>query len=274
MPTAEVNGTELFYREVGDGVPCLVMHGGLGVDHTYLHPALDPLGDVLRLVYYDHRGNGRSGRPPRDALTLDAWVADADALRAHLRVDRVAVLGHSFGGCIGLEYALRYPDRISHLLLIDTVPALGYWDEVNANIARRRPSAAVHAAWQTPPTDDAGLATWLASVAPLYVHPQSDPALLASLMAHVVFDQGAWARSVEVFNQEYDATPRLGEVCAPTLIVVGREDFICPPSQAAIMRDGIPGAEMVVFERSGHFPFVEESDAFFRGVRDWLGRVS
>lgn len=274
MPTAHVNGTELFYREVGDGVPCLVMHGGLGLDHTYLHPALDPLGDVLRLVYYDHRGNGRSGRPPAEELTLDGWVADADALRAHLGVDRVAVLGHSFGGCIGLEYALRCPSQVSHLLLIEAAPALNYWDEVDANIARRQPSAAVQAAWQTPPTDDIGLANWLASVAPLYVHPQSDPAILAPLMGQVMFNHGAWARSVEVFNREYDVTARLDQVRAPTLIVVGREDFICPPSQAAIMRERIARAEMVVFERSGHFPFVEEPEAFFSVVRDWLGRVS
>ena len=65
---AHLNGTELFYVEVVEGTPCLVMHGGLGFDHTCLHPWLDPMGDVMHLVYYDHRGNGRSDRPPsRDA---------------------------------------------------------------------------------------------------------------------------------------------------------------------------------------------------------------
>lgn len=63
MPIAKINGADLFYLTRGEGLPCLVMHGGLGLDHTYLHPWLDPLGDTLQLVYYDHRGNGRSGRP-------------------------------------------------------------------------------------------------------------------------------------------------------------------------------------------------------------------
>jgi len=274
MPTAGVNGTQLFYQETGAGTPCLVMHGGLGMDHTYLHPTLDPLGDDLRLIYYDHRGNGRSARHSGDELTLDQWVADADALRAHVGVERVAVLGHSFGGCIGLEYALRFPARVSHLLLIDTIPALNYWDEIDANIARRQPSASARAAWGSPPTDDAGLANWLASVGELYVHPQSDPDLLATVMARTTFAHAAWARSVEVFNHDYDVTGRLGEITVPTLIVVGREDFVCPPSQAAIMRDRIASAEMAVFERSGHFPFVEEPDAFFSTVREWLARVS
>ena len=63
MPVAHLNDTELFYVEVGEGLPCLMMHGGLGFDHTSLHPWLDPLAEVMRLIYYDHRGNGRSGRP-------------------------------------------------------------------------------------------------------------------------------------------------------------------------------------------------------------------
>ena len=70
MPSEHINGTDLFHVEVGRGPACVVMHGGLGVDHTQFRESLDPLGDVLRLVYYDHRGNGRSGRPPIETLTL------------------------------------------------------------------------------------------------------------------------------------------------------------------------------------------------------------
>ena len=95
--------------EVGEGLPCLLMHGGLGFDHTCLHPWLDPLGDVMRLVYYDHRGNGRSGRPPSETIIFEQLCSDADALREHLGFEEVCVLGYSFGGFVALEYALRYP---------------------------------------------------------------------------------------------------------------------------------------------------------------------
>jgi len=107
LPIIPANGTELYYVEAGSGLPCLVMHGGLGVDHTYLHPWLDPLGDVLRLIYYDHRGNGRSGRPALETLTFDQFCADADTLRSALGLDRVAVMGSSYGGFIALEYAVE-----------------------------------------------------------------------------------------------------------------------------------------------------------------------
>lgn len=71
MSHAATNTTILYYTEVGTGLPCLVMHGGLGFDHTYLHPWLDGLGSQLRLIYYDHRGMGRSGRPPLESLTFE-----------------------------------------------------------------------------------------------------------------------------------------------------------------------------------------------------------
>ncbi len=124
MPVIRLNDTEVFYSEVGEGIPCLVMHGGLGFDHTVMHPWLDPLGDVMRLVYYDHRCNGRSGRPPLETLTFERLCADADALRERLGFEEVAVMGHSYGGFVALEYALRYPRRLSHLILLDTAPTL------------------------------------------------------------------------------------------------------------------------------------------------------
>ncbi|MGH2583548.1 MAG: alpha/beta fold hydrolase [Dehalococcoidia bacterium] len=79
-----------------------------------MHPSLDPLDDTFRLVYYDHRGNGRSGRPPIHTLFFEQFADDADALRAHLGLGRIAVLGHSYGSFIALEYALRWieePDQ-------------------------------------------------------------------------------------------------------------------------------------------------------------------
>src|SRR5439155_19360205 len=101
-----------------------------------LREGLDPLGDLLRLVYYDHRGNGRSGRPPVETLTLAQLAADADALRAHLGLEKVAVLGHSYGGCVALQYALRYPRRLSHLFLVGTTAAWDYTDEIIAELQR------------------------------------------------------------------------------------------------------------------------------------------
>jgi proline iminopeptidase len=81
------------------------------------------------------------------------------------------------------------------------------------------------------------------------------------------------SQASEAITEEWDLTPRLSEISAPTLILVGRDDFICPPSQAKIMRERIPNSELVVFEQSGHFAHVEEPEAFFDAVRRWLRRT-
>ena len=129
MPTVDVHQTHLFYIRSGTGVPCLVMHGGLGLDHTYLR-GLDIVSDVLHLVYYDHRHNGRSGRPPLESVTHAQLADDAEGLRQYCGFGKVAVLGHSYGGFIALEYALRYPDSVSHLILLDTAPVYNYGEEI------------------------------------------------------------------------------------------------------------------------------------------------
>jgi proline iminopeptidase len=272
MPVAHLNDTELFYVEVGEGLPCLVMHGGLGGDHSSLHPWLDPLGDVMRLVYYDHRGNGRSGRPRSESITFEQLCADADALREHLGFEEIAVLGYSFGGFVALEYALRYPERISHLILLDTAPTFDYEEEIEAN-ARRKGATQEQLEALDASTEDEGESWRLWKVIePLYFCT-FDADLAERVMGKTVISVEA-ADAGDAIIEGWDLTPRLGEISAPTLILVGRDDFVCPPSQAKIMHEGIPNSELAVFENSGHFTHVEEPEAFFDEVRGWLRRSS
>lgn len=271
MPRAHVNDTELYYVECGTGLPCLVMHGGLGFDHTYLHPWLDPLGDVLHRVYYDHRGNGRSGRPSIDTLTYEQLADDANALRKYLGFDKVVVMGHSAGGFIALEYALRYPQYLSHLILIDTAPAWDYQEEIKANAERKGMTAEMIEIWNAPPSStDEEFARRVKVMSPLYFY-KYNAEVADRLLSKTVFCVAAAKRDDELVK-DYNVVARLGEIKAPTLILVGRDDWICPPSQAQRMHKGIPNSELVVFEQSGHFPYVEKPDVFFSAVRDWLAR--
>jgi proline iminopeptidase len=270
MPVAHLNDTELFYVEVGEGLPCLVMHGGLGGDHSSLHPWLDPLGDVMRLVYYDHRGNGRSGRPRSDSITFEQLCADADALREHLGFEEIAVLGYSFGGFVALEYALRYPERISHLILLDTAPTFDYEEEIEAN-ARRKGATQEQLEALGASAEDEGESWRLWKVIePLYFCT-FDADLAERVMGKTVISVEA-ADAGDAIIEGWDLTPRLGEISAPTLILVARDDFVCSPSQAKIMHEGIPNSELAVFENSGHLTHVEEPEAFFDAVRGWLRR--
>jgi proline iminopeptidase len=119
-----VGKTSLYAREIGGGAPVIVLHGGPDFDHGYLLPDLDRLADAFRLIYYDQRGRGRSaeGVEPED-VTLLSDVEDLDAVRQHYRLESPALLGHSWGAVLALEYALRYPSRVSRLILMNPAPA-------------------------------------------------------------------------------------------------------------------------------------------------------
>src|SRR4029453_7612563 len=117
--TMPIRDVSLFVEVVGRGYPLLLMHGGPGADHWTMLP-FRRLADRFTLVFYDHRCNGRSVGAPVSSMTWENLTADADALRTKLGFQRWAVLGHSFGGHVALEYALRYPESLSHLILLDT----------------------------------------------------------------------------------------------------------------------------------------------------------
>src|SRR5713101_2173224 len=114
----------LYAREVGRGQPIIVLHGGPDFDHGYLLPDLDRLADAFRLIYYDQRGRGRSAdHVSPENVTLTSDLDDLDQVRQHFQLDSPALLGHSWGTVLALEYALRHPTRVSHLVLMNPAPA-------------------------------------------------------------------------------------------------------------------------------------------------------
>jgi proline iminopeptidase len=118
MTHMQIRDVSLYVKVMGRGYPLVLMHGGPGLDHTTLLP-LQPLADQFTLIFYDHRCNGRSEGAEVSSMTFENLTADADALRQALGFDQWAVLGHSFGGNVALEYALRYPQSLSRLVLMN-----------------------------------------------------------------------------------------------------------------------------------------------------------
>ena len=121
----------------------VVLHGGPSFDLNYLLPEMDRLADSFRLVYYSQRGRGLSadGVDPKD-VTMDSEVEDLEMLRKRLNLDTVALIGHSWGGFLAMCYAVGHPDRISHLILLNTAPAShADWQLLHAHFDQNRPPA-------------------------------------------------------------------------------------------------------------------------------------
>jgi proline iminopeptidase len=137
----KIGDVSLFVDIVGRGYPLLLMHGGPSLDHWSLLP-FRQLAGQFTVIFYDHRCNGRSTGAPVSSMRWENLTADAEALREELGFERWTVLGHSFGGHVALEYALRYPASVSHLVLLDT-GGDAHWAQQNAAevLARRGYSA-------------------------------------------------------------------------------------------------------------------------------------
>lgn len=268
-----IGGHDLFHVTLGAGRPVLVLHGGLGLDHTYLRPWLDPLADQAELTYFDFSGNGRSERIDLSATGHDHWVAEIDALREFLGHERITLLGHSYGGYLAQEYALRHPERLSGLVLVNTAPVLDHGDVILANARRRATPEQLRVVEQDLfrplGSDEEWREVWR-TVLPLYFH-RYDPAIGAALDREMHY-------SVEAFNvgfsrnlQTYDVREGLWHVAVPALVTGGADDWILPPAQGAFrIAERLRRGRLEIFRHSGHFPFIEEQARFLEVVRAWL----
>ena len=274
---AQINGNQVYYTTIGQGRPMLLMHGGSGLDHTYFRPWLDTLSDQVQLIYYDQLGQGRSTRPESyENISMSTWADEADALRAFLGFDHIILLGHSFGGFIAQEYALRYGDHLDGLILCDTAPVLDYQDVIMAN-ARSRGTPeqvqAVIAGLSSPVADDASFQQLWNTILPLYFNTY-DPAVAKQMDDATQYSAQGFNQGMGVCLPTFNVLSRLGEITVPTLVMAGRHDWITPPAQAAErLHAQLPNSELVIFEDSGHFPFIEEHDKFVAAVHDWINSL-
>ncbi|MEL6983115.1 MAG: alpha/beta fold hydrolase [Actinomycetota bacterium] len=268
MPAIQINDTNLHVETNGSGPPLVLLHGGLGLDHTYFRPAFDQLADRATLVYYDHRGNGRSDRPADYGaeMTLDQLVADTVGLLDHLGHEQAVVLGHSYGGFLAQLLAAAHPDRLRGLILCNTVPAFDYQPAPSGTDEQL---AAFGAAFSGPMADDeAWHQTW-STIWPMYFH-RWDAAEAARVDAGTHYVAEAWNTAAGLLAT-FNTIDQLPGIDVPTLVVSGRHDFITPPEPGGDRIAGLlPNAELAVFEDSGHYPFMEEESAFFARLGQFL----
>ncbi|MBM3949007.1 MAG: alpha/beta fold hydrolase [SAR202 cluster bacterium] len=270
---AKVNGTRLYYTSLGKGRPVIFLHGGLGFDHTYFRPWVEPLAKRFRVIFYDHRGNGRSeGRDSLQDVDHSTWHDDLDALRAYLGFDKFVLVGHSYGGALGQGYALRYQKHLSGLALVTTYCAWDYMDEIVANARARgtpeQAKAVKDMLIKHVPSDEA-FAQLGGVILPLYFK-RFDPKVAERIGATTKLSYQAFNRGFIDCHKTFDLTARLPEIKVSTLVIAGRDDWIMPVPRVERIHRGIPNSKLVMFEESGHFPFIEERKKFLKVLGDWM----
>lgn len=268
-------GATLYYevRGGGSGTPLFLANGGPGFDHLYLHVSdvWDRIAESRPVVFWDQRGNGRSGAlAPGQSCTLADQIADLESLRAHLGFEKIDLLGHSWGGYLAMAYAARHPERISHLVILDS--AAPRWQDTRFLFADIFPETVERQqalAYEVTLGDKAAIAADLREyMSMLFVAPEKRDAFLA-VAPSFAYSQPVNA-AVGADIARFDLNPELSQFHFPTLVGTGRYDFNVAPATAYGIHKAIPGSRFVVFEKSGHLPFFEEPEAFRRVLEEFL----
>ncbi|MBW4468909.1 MAG: alpha/beta hydrolase [Stenomitos rutilans HA7619-LM2] len=280
---AKLRDTEIYFDIEGAGlVPdgkrmrekpvAFLIHGGPGADHTSFKPTLSPLSQKMQLVYFDHRGQGRSARGAKETYTLDNNVEDMEALRQHLGLEQIVVIGASYGGMVALTYASRYPQNVSHLIAIVTVPDYRFLERAKEILAERgteEQKAIAQRLWDGNFENEDQLREYFTVTRSLYsitADPDSPPkawdrAILSPDAINVAF--GGFLRT-------YDIRSELPKITAPTLVIGARHDWICPPEFSEEIASAISNADLRIFENSGHSIRADEPEALLDAIAGFL----
>jgi len=271
--TAEVElGYETF-GVAGAGIPIIAVNGGPGLSHAYMmqNDLWQRIAAHRLVVLYDQRGTGASKRvQPHAPQTMDAQVADLDALRHALLLEKIAVLGDSYGGMIAMAYGAAHPEHIARLILSDSaapswkglvhlLPSV-FPDTEEAGEAEAQKLAADPEA-----AAKAGLANHMRMM--FYSTDMRDAFLARAGDLGLVPQVGG---AVQKATENIDLTPKLADFKFPTLVITGRYDMNVAPLTAWRMAHAIPGAQLVFFEKSGHLPAYEEPDKYINVLESFL----
>jgi proline iminopeptidase len=283
-----VTGASLFARDIGRGPALVALHGGPDFDHAYLLPDFDRLADAFRIVYYDQRGRGRSAAGVRaEDVSLSSELDDLDAILRHFKLDRPALMGHSWGAVLALEYAIRHPTKVSRLILMNPAPASTadfvalrtfYLARIGDAMDRQRAISAGAAYQQGDP--EAVAERYRIHFKPALARVEHYERLMTAMKAAFIRqgrDGILKARAVEDRlmletwqRPDYNLMPKLAGLQTPALVIYGDHDFI-PPQAAANIARALPKGRLITLTGCGHFAYLECPDEVRRAFVEFSG---
>jgi proline iminopeptidase len=270
---AKVRDTEIYFDVEGAGLvadgprmrekrQAFIIHGGPGGDHSDLKARFNALGDRMQLVYFDHRGQGRSARGDVAKYNIDENAEDMEALRLYLGLGPVVSIGTSYGGMVAMAHAARYPKSVSHLVLCVTAAHSGFMSRAQKIVAERgtaEQKAVCDQLFAGELDTVEKVRHYYEVMGPLYSVKHNPVEAKAGRERGIVSPE-ALNRAFQPggFLRSYDLRPELKNIIAPTLIIAGRHDWICAPEFSEEIHRLIPGSDLRIFEESSHSVRVDE----------------
>jgi proline iminopeptidase len=276
-----VPGARLFFKSLGKREPILVVHGGPGMDHTYLLPGMTGLARAHRVVFYDQRGSGRTeGDVNASTVSFDRFLSDIDALIDSLKLGQPVLLGHSWGGFVAMRYAAKYPGRLRALILMNTEEPGQRYEAESIRLMRQRltreDSVEVARIAKTPEMARSDTSAINATLRIYFRATFADRSLAdrlaVDLDTRTAKNMAPVATLVMGPLMKSDFWSEVATIRVPTLIVQGAQDVI-PLALPRELAKTIPFAQLAIIENAGHFPYIEKPRETFGAINSFLARV-
>ncbi len=275
----EINHSKHFYQITGTGDTLVILHGGPGLSHKYLKPQMDSLLSAkFTLLYYDQRGSGWSeGENDRTRLNIETFVEDLEQIRKYFDLDKINLLGHSFGGLLAMHYSIKYPAKVNSLLLVDTDAAsytlrTPYQIKMIDSRLSGKQQAYLDSIETTPAfknfdpeTYEEYYKTFLTSY---FANPNDTAKLFLGFDSISVPKINTTNSLVRANLGKYDIHDQLPNISGRTLIMQGMESVFSAEGAVAI-HERIPNSEIHLFEDCGHFEYIESPKEFRKLVFDF-----
>lgn len=272
-----LKGLSFHYTVRGNGPLLVVQSPGWGIGSSYLRNGLAPLERDFTVLSYDTRGSGQSSHAVDYPLLNESdMVDDLEQLRQYWNVPTLDLIGHSNGGAIAIAYAERYPARVRKLMLVGT-QLIGFSD---------RDATTKEAAWRhldphfkaalnrfaaPTPVADAEFTQWFRDTAAYYLYdPAKDNAAFLRTVTAPLTGAAYALYTSNPLKTKVPPLSALAAVTAQTFMIVGRQDPVCPVSVSEKLQHEIGGSHLEIYEKTGHFPWIEQPEQFFSDVTSFF----
>ncbi len=276
VPSGEA---KLFCRVTGQGKPLIVIHGGPGLTQDYLLPQMYELAKNNFVIFYDQRGCGKSTVDINaNTITIESFVNDIEAIRQAFKLDKISILGHSWGGFLAMEYTIAHPEHVDKLILSNSAPASSEGYALFGQEYMRRMSPYQEELEKISSTqgfrdgDTCVMEQFYRLIFRQYCYIPEKADLLNLQMTSIASLNGAKVSEIireNVLDKPFNLNRSLNALKVATLILHGDKDPI-PPITAKNIHENIPSSKYVLMKNCGHFPYVENPATYFKDINEFL----
>lgn len=278
--TIEINGVNHFIKKIGKGEPVVVLHGGPGLFHNYLVANFEKLAEKYQIIFYDQRGCGKTDFPKdTTSITIQNFVDDLEAIRVHLKIEKMNLAGHSWGAILAINYAKQFNNNLNKLILISPAPAnTEYFDQMFKNMQNKRKDEDIKEMvkiMSSKEFDDRNPEAVLSAIKIGDKVNLADQTKIDALYSSMTFT-AASANNMLLVNSimeknffDYNITKDMNLITCPTLIILGDLDNV-PFASAQLLQDNIKDARLEVLQHAAHYPFFEAQKEFTTAIKNFL----